>query len=465
MSAVVKEHPGDCILNAEQMPSPQERWASGKARRKQTPRADHAHWRPPAKRADSVALLEQSSQGRIADLVPIRYGRMLPSPFTFLRGSAALMAHDLASTPITGLQVQLCGDAHLANFGVYASPERNLLFDVNDFDETLPGPWEYDIKRLATSFVVAGLSYRISAQNCRAAAAACARAYRRHMRDYSQMGLLDVWYSRVNAEAALAVFRRSDSEGAGQPLDLDKARRRNRLQALSKLVTIRKGQMRIVDNPPLVHHVPDTGLRESLHRLVGGYCRSLQEDRRWLVERYRLVDFALKVVGVGSVGTHCYIVLLESCHREDPLLLQVKEARASVLEPAAGRVTSSNNGLRVVTGQRLMQSSSDIFLGWTSEGGRDFYVRQLRDMKGAANVEAMNGTDLIDHAGLCGWVLARAHARTGDPAGLAGYLGKGEDFDEAIASFAEAYADQNERDYETFKAAVNAGRLAAMPGV
>jgi uncharacterized protein (DUF2252 family) len=465
MSTAMKDQTADRVLDSAILPSPTERWASGKARRKQTPRDSQGLWRPPAKRADPVALLEQSSKSRIPELVPIRFGRMLASPFAFLRGSAIVMAHDLAATPCTGMQVQLCGDAHLANFGVYASPERNLLFDLNDFDETLPGPWECDVKRLATSFVVAGRSYNISASHCREAAAACAFSYRRHMRFYSEMSLLDVWYSRVDAEAALKVFRRSDTEGADKPLDLEKARRRNRLQALSKLVAIRKGQMQIVDNPPLVHHVPDTGLKELLRRMVGGYCRSLQEDRRWLVERYRLVDFALKVVGVGSVGTHCYIVLLDSCHHEDPLLLQVKEARASVLEALAGRARSGNFGFRVVTGQRLMQSSSDIFLGWTCDGGRDFYVRQLRDMKGAANLEAMNGTDLIDYAGLCGWVLARAHARSGDPAALAGYMGKNDEFDEAIARFAEAYADQTDRDFEAFKAAVKQGRIPATPGI
>jgi uncharacterized protein (DUF2252 family) len=463
MSTATKEPPTDGVLSIGALPSPEERWATGKACRKPTPRAAHAQWRPPANRIDPVLLLQQSSKGRIADLVPIRYGRMLVSPFAFLRGSAIVMAHDLAATPVTGMQVQLCGDAHLANFGVYASPERNLLFDLNDFDETLPGPWEYDIKRLATSFVVAGRSYHIRGAACREAAVACAFSYRRHLREYSRMGLLDVWYSRVDAEAALKVFRRA--EGEIGPLDLEKARRRNRLQALSKLVAIQKGQMRIVDNPPLVHHIGDSTLRKALPRLIDGYCQSLQEDRRGLVERYRFVDFALKVVGVGSVGTHCYIVLLDSSHREDPLFLQIKEAQASVLEPGTDRAVTCNHGFRVVRGQRLMQSASDIFLGWTCDGGRDYYVRQLRDMKGAADLEAMDATDLADYAGLCGWVLARAHARSGDPAALAGYLGKGDEFDEAIAAFAEAYADQTERDYDTFKAAVNAGKIAAVPGV
>jgi uncharacterized protein (DUF2252 family) len=463
MSTTTKDSATDGVGFVAALPNLEQRWAMGKARRKLTPRAAHAEWRPLVNRVDPLTLLEQSSKRRIPDLVPIRYGRMLASPFTFLRGSPIVMAHDLAATPITGLQVQLCGDAHLANFGVYASPERNLLFDLNDFDETLPGPWEFDIKRLATSFVVAGRTNGIRGEHCREAAVACAFSYRRHLREYSQMGLLDVWYARVDAEAAMRVFRRADG-GCG-PLDLEKARRHNRLQAISKLVAIHDGQMHIVDNPPLIRHVDGTALSKSLPRLLESYCQSLQDDRRGLVERYRLVDFALKVVGVGSVGTHCYIILFDSSHHEDPLLLQIKEAQASVLEPPASQAHAGNHGFRVVRGQRLVQSASDIFLGWTSEGGRDYYVRQLRDIKGAADLEAMDGTDLIDYAGLCGWVLARAHARSGDSAALAGYLGKSEEFDEAIANFADAYADQTERDYESFKAGVSAGRLAALTGV
>ncbi len=441
----------------------QERWAAGKARRKQTPRAAHAGWAPPANRADPVALLEQSSRSRLPDLVPIRYGRMLASPFTYLRGSPIVMAHDLAATPMSGIHVQLCGDAHLANFGVYASPERNLLFDVNDFDETLPGPWEYDLKRLAASFVVAGRSAGVSEPRCRDAAAACTRAYREHMRRYSGMNLLDVWYSRVDADAALQVFGR----GAGDvgPLDLDKARRRNRLQALSRLAAQFEGRWKIVDNPPLVHHVADAGFAEGLQRLFASYRTTLQDDRRTLAERYRVLDFALKVVGVGSVGTRCYILLLDSCYSDDPLFLQIKEAEASVLEGHLPHSACANHGQRVVNGQRLMQSASDIFLGWTSDGERHYYVRQLRDMKGAANLDKMTGANLVEYAGLCGWVLARAHARSGDAAAIAGYLGKNDEFDEAIAAFARAYADQTEHDFAAFKEAVNLGRIPAVPGV
>lgn len=443
-------------------PTPTQRLADGKACRHQTPRSAHSDWRVPAERVDPLALLEQSSSSRLKHLVPIRYGRMMASPFHYLRGSPIVMAHDLASTPITGINVQMCGDSHIMNFGLYATPERRLLFDLNDFDETLPGPWEYDLKRLATSCVVAGRSYSLRQNDCREAATTAARAYRERLHEYSQMRLLDVWYSRVDAGAALKVFQRSGSAGA---LDLKKARRRNSLQALSKLAKSVSGRLRIVDNPPLVCRIAEEGLGEVLRRLFHVYVESLQDDRRTLLERYRLVDFALKVVGVGSVGTRCYILLLDSSHCEDPLFLQLKETQASVLEPLLSRSQFANHGQRVVNGQRMMQSASDMFLGWTSEGGHDYCVRQLRDMKGAADLEHMNASELIDYAELCGWVLARAHARSGDPALIAGYLGQSEVFDEAIADFAEAYADQTVRDYDNFQAAVKAGRLAVEMGV
>jgi uncharacterized protein (DUF2252 family) len=450
--------PSTPVPFAPPLPTPTERLAAGKAHRKQTPRPAHAVWQPPANRPDPVALLEQSSKPRLQNLVPIRYGRMMASPFAFYRGSPIVMAHDLAGTPVSGIQTQCCGDAHLMNFGVYASPERNLLFDLNDFDETLPGPWEWDIKRLATSFVVAGRSHGIRHHDCDEAAAACARSYHQRIREDSQMGLLDLWYSRVDAEAALKVFRR------GAP-DLKKARKRNSLQALSKLATSYGGRLRIVDDPPLVSHLEDRGLSDFLGRIFKGYYLSLQDDRRALLERYRLVDFALKVVGVGSVGTRCYILLLDSSHAEDPLFLQIKEAQASVLEPLVGASKFNNHGRRVVSGQRLMQSASDIFLGWSSEGGHDCYVRQLRDMKATADLEQMTGAELIEYAELCGWVLARAHARAGDAALIAGYLGKSEVFEVAIGVFAEAYAEQTERDYDTFQLAVKAGRLPVEMGV
>jgi uncharacterized protein (DUF2252 family) len=448
---------------APALPTPKERLAEGKTRRSKAARAAHAGWQAPADRADPIALLEESSRLRLQSLVPIRYGRMLASPFTFLRGSPIVMAHDLAATPVSGIRTQICGDAHLMNFGVYASPERTLLFDVNDFDETLPGPWEWDVKRLAASCVVAGRSYGLRAHDSMEAARVCARSYRERMREYSAMRLLDLWYSRVDAQAALQVFRGSDCKGMSNAFG--KGRRRNSLQALSKLVAVSDGRLHIVDDPPLVRHPRDDELGLSLRRFFRGYYASLQDDRRALIERYRFVDFALKVVGVGSVGTRCFIVLFDGSHSEDPLFLQVKEAQASVLESHLGPSRYHNHGHRVVNGQRLMQSASDIFLGWSREGGHDYYVRQLRDMKAAADLEAMSGGELIAYSGLCGWVLARAHARAGDAAQIAGYLGKSAAFDEALAAFASAYADQTEQDYETFKAAVRAGRLPVEKGV
>jgi uncharacterized protein (DUF2252 family) len=444
------------------LPTPGERRAGGKARRRQVPRSSHSAWEPASDRADPIALLEASNRTRLQHLVPIRYGRMLASPFTFLRGSPIVMAHDLARTPISGIEVQACGDAHLMNFGVYASPERNLLFDLNDFDETLPGPWEWDLKRLAASCVVAGRSFGLCDPDCDEAARSCARSYRERMHQYSRMRWLDIWYSRVDALAAMKVFRRKANRGAVRPMN--RARHRNSLQALSKLAVVSDGRLRILDDPPLVSHIKDDSLSDLLRRLFRGYYASLSDDRRALLERYRFVDFALKVVGIGSVGTRCFIVLLDGSHSEDPLFLQIKEACASVLEEHVAKSKYHNHGRRVVNGQRLMQSASDIFLGWSSEGSHDYYVRQLRDMKATADLSAMTGGDLINYAILCGWVLARAHARSGDAAAIAGYLGKGETFDEAMGDFASAYADQTQRDYELFQAAVRSGRLVAETG-
>jgi uncharacterized protein (DUF2252 family) len=445
------------------LPTPKERMAEGRSRRKKAPRSAHGRWEPAANRADSIALLEESSRHRLQHLIPIRYGRMLASPFTYLRGSPIVMAHDLALTPVSGIRVQACGDAHLMNFGLYASPERHLLFDLNDFDETLPGPWEWDVKRLAASCVVAGRVHDMSNRECAEAARGCARSYRVHMREYCRMRLLDVWYSRVDAEAAVKVFRGDGRKDVSR--SFEKSRRSTSLQALSKLADLSNGQLLIVENLPLVQRVNDEHLSESLRRFFRSYYGSLQEDRRALLERYRLVDFALKVVGVGSVGTRCFIVLLDGSHSDDPLFLQIKEAQASILEPYLERSPHHNHGRRVVHGQRLMQSASDIFLGWASDGGYDYYVRQLRDMKGTANVEHMSGDEFIDYAVLCGWVLARAHARSGDAPVIAGYLGKADAFDAAIGKFATAYADQTERDFENFEKAVRSGRLHAERGV
>jgi uncharacterized protein (DUF2252 family) len=445
------------------MPSPAERLLGGKASRHQIPRPIHSDWKPADNRPDPIDLLIQSNQSRLPELVPIRYGRMLESPFTYLRGSPIVMAADLSTTPVTGFQVQLCGDAHLRNFGVYASPERNLLFDLNDFDETLPGPWEWDLKRLGASFFVAGRCNGFKEGHCFDAAQICARSYRRRMREYSQMRLLDIWYSRVDAESALQVFRQSGRKELSR--ELQKARNRNSLQTINKIATVVDGRLRLLDHPPILMHIEDECLNEHLRVLFRGYLASLADDRRQLVERYRFIDFARKVVGIGSVGTRCYVVLLDSSYHGDPLLLQVKEAQESILEPYLGQSQHRNHGHRVVAGQRLMQAASDIFLGWASIDGHHCYFRILRDMKGAAEVEKMSPGDFRDYAELCGWVLARAHARTGDPCLIAGYLGKCDDFDQALAQFSKSYADQTEQDYETLVMAVKSGRIPAETGV
>jgi uncharacterized protein (DUF2252 family) len=438
----------------------QQRRERGRAARQRTPRSSHAAWAPARERPDPVDLLEAQSQSREPELLQIRYARMTPSPFTFMRGAAIIMAHDLAGTPRTGIQAQLCGDCHLLNFGLYASPERTLLFDVNDFDETLPGPWEWDVKRLATSLVVAGRDNAFDSTDCRRAAREAVRSYRQRMTEYSEMGELEVWYSRVRAEEIFDLISDSKTMKRAKKA-MSKARGRDSLQALSRLTTVVDGQRIIVDDPPLLVRVVDEGLREQVDDILQMYRSSLQDDRRRLLDRYRFVDVARKVVGVGSVGTRAYIVLLEGRDEDDPLFLQVKEAQASVLEPFLPKSSYRNHGHRVVAGQRLMQAASDIFLGWLrGPGGRDFYWRQLRDMKGSVKVERMSPDELVQYAGLCGWALARAHARSGDRVQIAAYLGKSERFDGAIAAFAEAYADQIERDHATLCKAVKSGRVA-----
>ncbi len=462
LSPTVVDHHEPVPL-APALPSPAERLLGGKASRERIPRQNHGSWKPADNRPDPIDLLIQSNLPCLRELVPIRYGRMLESPFTFLRGSPIVMAADLACTPVTGFQAQLCGDAHLRNFGVYASPERNLLFDINDFDETLPGPWEWDLKRLGASFFVAGRCNGFREDQCANAVRICTRSYRKRMRQYSEMRVLDVWYSRVDAESALQVFRETGRKDWSR--ELQKARNRNSLQAISKIATVVDGRLRLVEHPPILTHPEDERLSDHLRILFRGYLASLPDDRRMLLERYRFMDFARKVVGIGSVGTRCYVVLLDSSHHGDPLLLQVKEAQESILEPHLGQSQFRNHGHRVVTGQHLMQAASDIFLGWASIDGHHCYFRILRDMKGAAEVEKMSPRDLGDYAELCGWVLARAHARSGDPCLIAGYLGKSEAFDEALSEFAQAYADQTERDYESLVQAVKSGRIAAETGV
>src|SRR5919107_1579272 len=426
----------------------------GRAARRVAPRGSHADWAPAPDRPDPVDLLEAQAKNLLSDLLPIRYTRMIAAPFAFLRGSAIVMARDLASTPKTGMQAQLCGDAHLSNFGAYASPERSLLFDLNDFDETLQGPWEWDVKRLAASFVVAARDNGFDASDCRGAARACVASYRRRMAEFSQMGELEVWYSRVSDEEVRGLI--SDARAGKRTAkklskNVRKARGRDSLQALSKLTPVAEGRGRIIRAPPLLVRIPEGDeIRDQVYAILESYKRTLQEDRRHLLERYRFVDAARKVVGVGSVGTRAYVVLLEGRDGDDPLFLQVKEAGASVLEGHVSSKTYEHHGHRVVAGQRLMQAASDIFLGWfRGTEGRDFYWRQLKDMKGSANVEGMSPDQLVLYARLCGWALARAHARSGDRVEIAAYLGKSDSFDRAVADFAVAYADQYEQDLAT----------------
>jgi uncharacterized protein (DUF2252 family) len=442
----------------------------GRAAREATPRAGHAEWTPAPDRPDPIDLLEAQDRNRILDLIPIRYSRMMASPFAFMRGAAIVMANDLAGTPKTGIRVQLCGDAHLLNFGAYASPERALLFDLNDFDETLPGPWEWDVKRLAASFVVAGRENGFDAPECHEAAQASAASYRRRMSEFSKMGELEVWYSRVSVEEVRDLL--SDAKPNKRTTKklakaVRKARGRDSLQALSKLTRVVDGHRKIIDDPPLLVRIPEGDeIRGQIYAILESYKRTLQEDRRHLLDRYRFVDVARKVVGVGSVGTRAYVALLEGHDENDPLFLQVKEAGPSVLQGPLPSSNHEHHGHRVVAGQRLMQAASDIFLGWfRGKEGRDFYWRQLKDMKGSPNVEGMSADELVIYAGLCGRALARAHARSGDRVQIAAYLGKSERFDEAIADFAEAYADQTERDHAVLCAAVESGRVPTDEGV
>src|SRR5829696_8137294 len=452
---------------AQAAASYQQRRERGRSARRVVPRVGQEECAPAPDRPDPINLLEAQARDRLPDLIPIRYSRMMASPFAFMRGSAIVMANDLAGTPKTGIQVQLCGDAHLLNFGAYASPERALLFDLNDFDETLPGPWEWDVKRLAASFVVAGRDNGFDVAACRGAAQASVASYRRRMAEFSEMGELEVWYSRVGEEEVKGLL--SDARVTKRTTkklskNVRKARGRDSLQALSKLTTVVDGRRRIINDPPLLVRIPEEDeIRAQIHAILESYKRTLQEDRRHLLERYRFVDAARKVVGVGSVGTRAYVVLLEGRDRDDPLFLQVKEAEASVLEGHVPSGSYEHHGHRVVAGQRLMQAASDIFLGWfRGTEGRDFYWRQLKDMKGSAKVEDMSPDELVIYAGICGWALARAHARSGDRVQIAAYLGKSDRFDRSVADFAVAYADQNERDHAALCAAVESGSLPAV---
>jgi uncharacterized protein (DUF2252 family) len=439
-----------------------ELYAMGKSLREKCPRSSHAVWKAPDNRPDPLRLLEQSNKGRIPELIPIRYGRMVKTPFTFYRGAALNMADDLAGTPISGLRVQACGDCHLLNFGAYATPERRLVFDINDLDETLPAPWEWDVKRLGASFVLACRNNGFSKSDSRDAVLACVRSYRKRMAEYSNMTVLEVWYDSIDSEKALSTIK--DKEARERMLKRETAaRKRSVLEHDFPKLAVAVGQApTIKDNPPLIYHLSgkaEIDLDTRVHGAFADYRDSLPDDRRMLIDRYEIKDFAIKVVGVGSVGTYCCIVLLMASDR-DPLFLQVKEARPSVLEAYAGKSIYPNHGQRVVNGYRLMQSASDIFLGWTKgKLGRHAYVRQLKDMKIGALVDVFSPSFMVDYAEFCGWTLAKAHARSGEPAQISGYLGKGDTFDRALADFAVAYADQSERDHAILKKAVRSGQV------
>jgi uncharacterized protein (DUF2252 family) len=461
-------------------PSPAERAERGKAARGAAPRRSPAAWEPAADRPDPVDLLEEQARTRVPELVPIRYGRMLVSPFAFFRGAALIMAADLAATPDSGITVQLCGDAHLSNFGVFGTPERRLLFDINDFDETLPGPWEWDVKRLAASFAVAGREQGLVAKRRAEVVADVVRTYRSAMRSFAAMRNLDVWYAHVDAERLLDANREELGRKAlsGTEATLAKARTRDSLRAFDRLTHVVDGHRRIVSDPPLIIPVEELSSRVAGQDLAAwwtdvfsDYRGTLRPDRRQLLEQFELVHFAHKVVGVGSVGTMAWITLLLGRDDADPLFLQVKEAQASVLERFLPESVYETHGERIVVGQRLMQAASDTFLGWKhvedfgGRGPRDFYVRQLHDWKGGVDVAALPRKGLQTYGRLCGWTLARAHARSGDRIAIAAYLGGGTAFDEALVTFAEAYADQNERDYAALAEAVESGRVKAERGL
>ncbi|MFJ2933071.1 DUF2252 domain-containing protein [Streptomyces sp. NPDC087219] len=462
-------------LRAAPHATPEERAALGKEARRSSPRSGHAVYEPSPDRPDPLTILEAQSATRVPELVPIRYGRMTESPFRFYRGAAAIMASDLAATPRSGFTAQLCGDAHMLNFRLLASPERQLMFDINDFDETLPGPWEWDVKRLSASFVIAARANGFDDVERERIVRRTVRSYREAMIRFAGMRTIDVWYAKIDAERleSLATDRLHKRGRKNLARALEKARGRDSLQAFDKLTETVDGRPRIAADPPLLIPVDDLlpdaergALERQFRGLIERYGLTLPSDRRTLLSDYRLADVARKVVGVGSVGTRCWIFLLLGRDDQDPLFLQAKEADTSVLAAHVGASTYRNQGERVVAGQRLMQATSDIFLGWERVDGidgkkRDFYVRQLRDWKGIALPETMNPRRMRAFGEVCGVTLARAHARSGDRIAIASYLGSGDSFDRALAVFAEAYADQNERDHQALVDAVAAGRLPA----
>ncbi|TQL60029.1 uncharacterized protein (DUF2252 family) [Oryzihumus leptocrescens] len=471
--------PGPPAQVAPEYLSPADRSARGKDARKRVPLESHADPGTGSGRLDPVTLLEGQAGSRVPELVPVRYGRMLVSPFTFYRGAALVMAADLARTPASGFDVQACGDAHLSNFGVYASPERRMVFDVNDFDETYPGPWEWDVKRLVASLAVAGRDNGFSAKKRRMVCVDATEAYRTAMREFAGQPNLAVWYASLDVDQFMTQY--SDQISAKQLAraqeNVAKARTKDNLQAFSKLTTMVDGQRRIISDPPvlvpieeLVPGEPADNLYAALRVVIAGYRDTLQPDRRVLLDQFRMVQVARKVVGVGSVGTRAWVILMLGRDDRDPLFLQAKEAQPSVLEPYLNGPTYGNQGYRVVSGQHLMQASSDIFLGTGTVVGidaqnRDFYVRQLRDGKGSADVERMVPSGMRAYAQMCGWTLARAHARSGDRIGIAAYLGSSDRFAQAVADFAESYADQNEADFHALEEAERAGRIKTMRGI
>jgi uncharacterized protein (DUF2252 family) len=453
--------------------------AEGRAARSAASRSSHAGFKAPADREDPIAILERQAESRVPDLVPIRYGRMAASPFAFFRGAAAVMAADLAHTPVSGLRVQVCGDAHLSNFGAFAAPDRRLVFDLNDFDETLPGPWEWDVKRLAASFAIAARERGFKPQKCEAAVLRAVRTYREAMREFASLGNLEVWYARLDVEEAIQEAAQEESAEirAGELARLrrgaKKAQSKDSLRALERLTEEVDGQIRFRSEPPilvpgeqLVPAADGRSIAEMLQTVIGIYRESLGPDMRVLFDSYEFREIARKVVGVGSVGTRAWVILLMGPDEGDPLFLQAKEAEASVLEPFAGASKWRNHGRRVVEGQRLMQAAGDIFLGWCGGTGldgreRDFYVRQLWDWKRSADVERLSARGLEVYARICGWTLARAHARSGDRFAIASYLGGGDGFDRAVSSFAEDYAEQNLRDHQALVDAIDSGRVTA----
>ncbi len=453
--------PYHAIMESAQGESMAERRQHGKALRKAVPRSAHAQWEPPADRPDPISVLQACEPLRQQDLLPIRYGRMMVSPFAFLRGSAAVMASDLASTPTTDLLVQACGDAHLANFGIFATPERQLVFDLNDFDETLRGHWEWDIKRLAASLVVAGRTNGLSRAFCDESVLKAVATYRGRLAQFATMDYLTLWYTQVNTQDVLDMVSGFAHKVAQK--HVRKAQQRDHLHAFARLTTMEGGHARLANDPPLLMHVSDTIMGDHIEELLSGYIASLREDRRELLRRYTLVDFARKVVGVGSVGTRCYVMLLTGKDQGDPLFLQMKEANPSVIETyGEGRKTiHANHGQRVVRGQQMTQAASDIFLGWGRMGVEHYYVRQLRDMKGSVDSSTLTPSGFVTYATLCAWALARAHARSGDVIALNSYLGKRDVLDRALVAFANAYADQTERDHAALVAAVKSGRVEA----